>query len=123
MTISETINEKNIENNLVICIDPRKAFAIKSIPRSVFRNHHIRTKYVYFLLNFDFCFFIKTMTKQTVYLNNFAGKSGFRLQFLRQSAFSTHHCGRGLMTCPIRVSELRFLCTVLLLNPFPNDKF
>ena len=25
------------------------------------------------------------MTKQTVYLNNFARKSGFRLQFLRQS--------------------------------------
>ena len=30
------INEENIENNLVFCIDPRKAFAIKSIRRSVF---------------------------------------------------------------------------------------
>ena len=28
------------------------------------------------------------MTKPTVYLNNFLRKSGFRLQFLRQSAFS-----------------------------------
>ena len=34
------INEENIENtcNRVFCIDPREAFAIKSIPRSVFRN-------------------------------------------------------------------------------------
>ena len=48
-------NEENIENNLVFCNDPRKAFAIKSIPRSDFG-----TKYVYFLfrLNFDFGFFI-----------------------------------------------------------------
>ena len=30
--------EENIENNLVFCVDPRKAFAIKSIPRSAFRN-------------------------------------------------------------------------------------
>ena len=27
------------------------------------------------------------MTKQTVYLNNFSSKSGFRLHFVRQSAF------------------------------------
>ena len=41
--------------------------------------YDIRTKYVYFLfrLNFDFGFFIKTMTKQAVYLNNFERKSGF----------------------------------------------
>ena len=32
------IYEENIENNLVFCIDPRKALAIKLIPRSVFRN-------------------------------------------------------------------------------------
>ena len=37
------------------------------------------------------------MTKQTVYLNNFARKSVFRLQFLWQS----HHCWRDLMTSPI----------------------
>ena len=52
-----------MENNLVFCIDPRKAFAIKSIPRSVFRNpSHISI----FQFNFDFGFFIKTMTKPTV---------------------------------------------------------
>ena len=54
-------NEENIENNLVFCIEPRKSFAIKSIPRSVFEIHHIKTKYVYFLfrLKCDFGFFIK----------------------------------------------------------------
>ena len=36
------------------------------------------------------------MRKQAVYLNNFATKGGFRLQFLRQSACYTHHCLRGL---------------------------
>ena len=36
--MEQKINEENIENNLVFCIDPRKAFAIKSTPRSVFRN-------------------------------------------------------------------------------------
>ena len=36
--MEEKINEENIENNIVFCIDPRKAFAIKSTPRSVFRN-------------------------------------------------------------------------------------
>ena len=41
------------------------------------------------------------MTKQTAYLNNFARKSGFSLQFLRQSAFYTHYCWRGLMTSPM----------------------
>ena len=58
-------SEEIIENNLVFCIDPGKAFAIKSIPRSVlfFEIRHIRTKYVYFFflfqLSFDFGFFIK----------------------------------------------------------------
>ena len=87
--MEQKINEENIENKLVFYIDARKAFTIKSIPRYVFEIRHIRTKYVYFLfwLNCDFGFSIKTMTKQTVYLNNFARKSGFRLQFLRQSAF------------------------------------
>ena len=33
----QKVNEENIENNLVFCIDPGKAFAMKSIPRSVFR--------------------------------------------------------------------------------------
>ena len=36
--MEQKINEENVENNLVFCIHPRKAFAIKSIPRSVFRN-------------------------------------------------------------------------------------
>ena len=34
----QKINEENIENNLVFCIDPRNPLAIKSIQRSVFRN-------------------------------------------------------------------------------------
>ena len=36
--MDQKITEENIENNLVFCIDPQKAFAIKSVPRSVFRN-------------------------------------------------------------------------------------
>ena len=44
--MEQKINEKNIENNLVLCIDPRKAFAIKSIPRSVFRNPSHKNKQV-----------------------------------------------------------------------------
>ena len=57
----QKINEENIENNLVFCTDPRKEFAIKSIPRSVFRNPSHENKKVYFLfqLNCDFGFFIK----------------------------------------------------------------
>ena len=56
----QKINEENIENNLVFCIDPRKAFAIKSIPRSGFRNpsHKNKIRLFLFWLNFDFGFFI-----------------------------------------------------------------
>ena len=56
------INEKNIENNLVFCIDPRKAFTSNQYQDLFFEIRHIRTKYVCFLfqLNFDFGFFIKT---------------------------------------------------------------
>ena len=36
--MEQKINKENIENNLVFCIDPQKAFASKSIPRSFFRN-------------------------------------------------------------------------------------
>ena len=45
---------RNIENNLVFCIDPRKAFAIKSIPRSVFRNplHHNKIQSTLVVSNF-----------------------------------------------------------------------
>ena len=78
--------EENIENNLVFCIDRRKTFRIKSIQKSgfffFFEIRHIRSKYVLFFFRFIY----KTMTKQTVYLNNFARENAFRLQFLRQSA-------------------------------------
>ena len=37
-------NEGKFDNNLVFCIAPRKAFAIKSIPRSVFRNPSHKNK-------------------------------------------------------------------------------
>ena len=56
-------NEENIENNLVFCIDPLNAFAIKSIPRSVFRNpsHKNKIRLFLFRLNFEFDFFIKPL--------------------------------------------------------------
>ena len=59
--MEQKINAENIENNLVFCIDPQKAFVIKKIQRSVFRNLLHQNKYAYFLLrlNFDFGFFIK----------------------------------------------------------------
>ena len=37
------INEENIENNLVFCIDARETFA-NQIPRSVFRNPSNKNK-------------------------------------------------------------------------------
>ena len=87
--MEQKINKENIENNLVFCIDARKAFAIKPIPRSVFRNPSHKNKIRLFSISvkFGFRFLYKTTTKQTVYLKNFARKSGFILQFLRQSAF------------------------------------
>ena len=42
--MEQKINEENIENNIAFCIDSRKAFAIKSIPRSVFRNPSHKNK-------------------------------------------------------------------------------
>ena len=79
--MEQKINEENIENNLVFCIDPRKAFAIKSIPRSVFRNPSYKNKIRLFSISVKILISVyKTMTKQTVYLNNFARKIGFRLQ-------------------------------------------
>ena len=93
----------------MFCIELRKAFAIKSIPRSVFRNplHKNKIRLFFISVKFGVWFLYKTMTKQTVHLNNFARKSGFRLQFLRQSAFQTHHCWRGRMTSPITQSFLK----------------
>ena len=68
--MEQKINEENIKNNLVFCIDLRKAFAIKSIPRTVFRNPSHKNKIRLFSVsvNFLFRFLYKTMTKQTVYL-------------------------------------------------------
>ena len=60
--MEQEINEENIENNLVSCIDPRKAFPIKSIPRSVFRNPlHVSEQLRLFSISvkFGFGFFIK----------------------------------------------------------------
>ena len=78
--MEQKINEENIENNLVFCIDPRKAFAIKSIQRSVFRNqlHQIKIRLFSILVEFLFRFLYKTMTKGTEYLNNITRKSVFR---------------------------------------------
>ena len=84
-----TVNKENIENNLAFCIDSQKAFAIKSVPRSGFRNLSNKNKIRLFSISVKLCFRVlyKTMTKQTVYLKSFTRKSGCRLQFLRQSAF------------------------------------
>ena len=38
------VNEENIENNFVFCIDPGKAFAIKQYQDLFFEISHIRTK-------------------------------------------------------------------------------
>ena len=46
--------KENIENNLVLCIDHRKAFAIKSIPRSVFRNPSHNNKIRLFSISVKF---------------------------------------------------------------------
>ena len=42
--MEQKINEENIENTHVFCIEARKAFAIKSIARSVFRNPSHKNK-------------------------------------------------------------------------------
>ena len=59
--MEQKINEENIENNLVFCIDPRKAFAIKSIPRSVFLNPSHKNKMGLFSISvkFEFRFLYK----------------------------------------------------------------
>ena len=68
--MEQKMNEENIENKLVFCIDAPKAFAIKSIPISVFRNPSDKNKIFLFSISVKLCFrFVyKTMTKQTVYL-------------------------------------------------------
>ena len=52
--MEQEINEENIENSLVFCIDPRKAFGIKSIPRSVFRNLSQKNKMRLFSISVKF---------------------------------------------------------------------
>ena len=82
--MEEKIKEEHIENNIVFCIDRRKTFAIESIQRYDFLNPLHKNKIRLFSISVFFYFglFFKTKTKQTVYLNNFARKSGFRLRFL-----------------------------------------
>ena len=46
--MEQKINEENIENNLVLCFDPRKAFAIKSITDLFFEIRHIRTMSIFY---------------------------------------------------------------------------
>ena len=50
----QKINEENIENNPVFCIDPRKALTIKSIPRSDFRNPSHKNKILLFSISVKF---------------------------------------------------------------------
>ena len=87
--IEQKINEET--NTLMLCFVStlEKHLQSNQYQDLFFEISHMTTKYVNFLfqLNVDFGFFIKTMTKQTVYFNNFARKSGFSLQFFRKSAF------------------------------------
>ena len=66
--MEQKINKENVENNLVSCIDPRKAFGIKSIRRSAFLNpsHKNKIRQVSISVTFTFRFLYKTVTKQTV---------------------------------------------------------
>ena len=59
--MEQKTDKENIENNLVFCIDQRKAFAIKSKPISVFRNSSHKNKIGLFSISFklDFGFYIK----------------------------------------------------------------
>ena len=59
--MEQKINEENIENNPVFCIDPRKYLQSNQYQDLFFEIRHMRTKYIYFQfrLNFDFGFFIK----------------------------------------------------------------
>ena len=52
--MEQKMNKENIEINLVFCIDPRKAFVIKSIPRSVFRNPSHKNKIRLFSISVKF---------------------------------------------------------------------
>ena len=87
--MKQKINKKNIENNLVFCIDRRKAIAIKSIPKSVFLNPSHKNKIRLFSISvkFGFRFLYKTMTKQTVYLNNLQEKVDLDCNFLGSLPF------------------------------------
>ena len=87
--MEQKINKENIENNVVFLYRPSKSICNQIIPISVFRNpsHKNKIRLLSISVKFEFRFLYKTVTKQTVYLNNFARKSGFRLQSLRQSAF------------------------------------
>ena len=50
----EKKTEENVGKNLVCCIEPRKAFAIKSTPRSVFRNPSHKNKICLFSISVKF---------------------------------------------------------------------
>ena len=66
--------KEHVENNLVFCIDRRKTFAVKSVQKSIFRNPSRKNKIGLFSTSvFYFCLF-RTMTKETVYLNDFERK-------------------------------------------------
>ena len=91
MMEEQKISEENIENDLVYLYDPPKHLQSNQYQDLFFEiRHTARNKICLFSISVKFCFWFiyKTMTKQTLYLNNVTiRKSVFRLQFLRQSAF------------------------------------
>ena len=52
--MEQRINEEDIENNLVFLSTLEKAFEIKSIPRSVFRNALHKNKLCLFFISVKF---------------------------------------------------------------------
>ena len=52
--MEQKINKENIENNLVFCIDPQKAFAFKSIPGTDFQSPSHKNKICLFPISVKF---------------------------------------------------------------------
>ena len=80
--MEQKIYEENFENYLLLSIHRKKPFAVKSIQRSVFRNLSHINEIRLFPISAFFLFRF-TMTKQTVYLNNFSNKVDYDSNYRR----------------------------------------
>ena len=67
--MEQKIIVENIENNRVFCIDSRKTYVMKSIEKIYFsKSVTLEGNTSIFYFSFFFGLFIKTMTKETVFL-------------------------------------------------------